>query len=47
MRTHTFGHDPPFGLQVELPLERQLHLGCSHSVSPLSFLSKMRKERRG
>ena len=37
----------PVGLSVALPLERQLHLGCSHSVSSLSFLSKMRQERRG
>ncbi|WP_454437054.1 hypothetical protein [Thauera mechernichensis] len=39
-----YGHDPPFGLQVELPLERRLHLGCSHSVSPLSVFPKYSKK---
>lgn len=38
------GHDPPFGPQVALPLERPLHLGCCQSVSSLSFLSKVRQE---
>ena len=40
------GHDPPFGLQVELPLERPLQLGCCHSFSTLSVLSKVRPEGR-
>ena len=40
------GHHPPFGPQVELPLERPLHLDCCHSVSPLSVLPKVRQEGR-
>jgi len=47
MRTHTFGHDLPSCPQVELPLERPLHLGCCQTVSsPMFVLSKVRQEGR-
>ena len=35
------GHDPPFGPQVELPLERPLHLDCCHSLCAPPFCPKL------
>ena len=41
------GHDLPSCPQVELPLERPLHLGCCQTVSsPMFVLSKVRQEGR-